>query len=162
MWRERPRSCGGQDWPATRCCRTSEDARATLSVIIDGRGNQPRGKRFDSIRSVKVDLCCSSWRTRQTPPSTWTHLRPWPKVAPKSSTNEIFASLLVNEKRRTCESVSRWDMRAEVAERVKIKIGEGVTGQAQSVARPSWSMTCRSIPIHLGGARRALGHWRFH
>jgi len=146
---------------ATRCCRTSEDARATLSVIMTGRGNQPRGKRFDSIRSVKVEpLLLEVADVVNTTLDLDTTLRRVAELVRKVIDYEIFAILLVNEKAQTCESVSRWDMRA------KLRAGKSRLArrnrQAQSVARPSWSMTCRSIRIHLGGRPTCARNWRFH
>ena len=51
---------------------------------------------------------------------------------------DIFAILLLNEKRRNCASAFRSGYPREYAERVRIKVGEGVTGRARRRRKPFW------------------------
>ena len=59
---------------------------------------------------------------------------------------EIFAILLVNEKTQDLRIRFQVGYAREVAERIKIKIGEGSPGWQRSGARPFWWTMCRSTP----------------
>ncbi len=54
---------------------------------------------------------------------------------------EIFAILLLNEKTQELRIRFQIGHPPEVAERMRVKVGEGVTGRAASHAKPCWSTT---------------------
>ena len=75
---------------------------------------------------------------------------------------EIFAILLVNEKAQDLRIRFQVGYAREVAERVKIKIGEGVTGLAaqrrEAILVDDVSQASR---VHLRRARTCARSWRF-
>ena len=54
---------------------------------------------------------------------------------------EIFAILLLNEKTQELRMRFQVGHPPEVAERIRIKVGQGVTGRAVQRASPCWSTT---------------------
>ena len=75
---------------------------------------------------------------------------------------EIFAILLVNEKAQDLRIRFQVGYAREVAERVKIKIGEGVTGHGGAASRGHpGRRRVEASRIHLGVRPTCARSWRF-
>jgi phosphoserine phosphatase RsbU/P len=127
--------------PASSRCRTSEDARAYIlttpvlnrvAVIIDAL---EKTKLVESALTqsdqLKVEpLLLEVADVVNTTLDLDTTLRRVAELVRKVIDYEIFAILLINEKAQDLRIRFQVGYAREVAERVKIKIGEGVTGLA--------------------------------
>src|SRR4029077_10441469 len=138
---ERPRSCEGQDRPPSSRCRTSEDVRAYIlptpvlnrvAVIIDALEKTKLVETaLTQSDQLKVEpLLLEVADVVNTTLDLDTTLRRVAELVRKVIDYEIFAILLVNEKAQDLRIRFQVGYAREVAERVKIKIGEGVTGLA--------------------------------
>jgi phosphoserine phosphatase RsbU/P len=127
--------------PASSRCRTSEDARAYIlttsvltqvAVIIDAlEKTKPVETALTQSDQLKVEpLLLEVADVVNTTLDLDTTLRRVAELVRKVIDYEIFAILLVNEKAQDLRIRFQVGYAREVAERVKIKIGEGVTGLA--------------------------------
>ena len=74
---------------------------------------------------------------------------------------EIFAILLLNEKTQELRIRFQVGHPPEVAERIRIKVGQGVTGQAVAVARAgAGQRRCRGAELHQLRAPACAPSWR--
>jgi sigma-B regulation protein RsbU (phosphoserine phosphatase) len=138
---EGPRSCESQDRPPASRCRTSEDARAYIlttpvlnrvAVIIDALEKTKLVETaLTQSDQLKVEpLLLEVADVVNTTLDLDTTLRRVAELVRKVIDYEIFAILLVNEKAQDLRIRFQVGYAREVAERVRIKIGEGVTGLA--------------------------------
>jgi sigma-B regulation protein RsbU (phosphoserine phosphatase) len=127
--------------PASSRCRTSEDARAHIlttsvlnrvAVIIDALEKTKLVETaLTQSDQLKVEpLLLEVADVVNTTLDLDTTLRRVAELVRKVIDYEIFAILLVNEKAQDLRIRFQVGYAREVAERVKIKIGEGVTGLA--------------------------------
>jgi sigma-B regulation protein RsbU (phosphoserine phosphatase) len=127
--------------PASSRCRTSEDARAYIlttsvltqvAVIIDAlEKTKPVETALTQSDQLKVEpLLLEVADVVNTTLDLDTTLRRVAELVRKVIDYEIFAILLVNEKAQDLRIRFQVGYAREVSERVKIKIGEGVTGLA--------------------------------
>ena len=132
-------SCGGQTSRATLRCRTSVDARAYIrqavrtrpAVIIkflETESWKPLPTQSDQLKVEPLLLEVAD--VVNTTLDLDTTLRRVAELVRKVIDYEIFAILLLNEKAQDLRIRFQVGYAREVAERVKIKIGEGVTGLA--------------------------------
>lgn len=86
-----------------------------------------------------------------------TTLRRVAEVVRKVIDYEIFAILLLNEKTQELRFRFQIGYPAEFAERSRIKVGEGVTGQAAQLRQPVLiSRRPRGLALYRGSAKRLL------
>ncbi len=124
---------------ATRRCRTSGGAcayianapRSRLAVIIEALKTGPVETASTQSDQLKVEpLLLEVADVVNTTLDLDTTLRRVAELVRKVIDYEIFAILLLNEKTQDLRIRFQVGYAREVAERIKIKIGQGVTGQA--------------------------------
>src|SRR6267142_3061741 len=138
---EGPRSCEGQDRPPASRCRTSEDARAYIlttpvlnrvAVIIDALEKTKLVETaLTQSDQLKVEpLLLEVADVVNTTLDLDTTLRRVAELVRKVIDYEIFAILLLNEKAQELRFRFQTGYPREYADRIRIKVGQGVTGRA--------------------------------
>ncbi len=157
----------GQNRPSHIRCRTRVDARAYIVknlatdwlLSLKLAETRPVETALTQSDQLKVEpLLLEVADVVNTTLDLDTTLRRVAELVRKVIDYEIFAILLVNEKTQDLRIRFQVGYAREVAERVKIKIGEGVTGlAAQRREAILVDDVSKHHRIHLGRARCALG-----
>src|SRR6267142_7285252 len=138
---EGPRSCEGQDRPPASRCRTSEDAGAHIlttpvlnrvAVIIDALEKTKLVETaLTQSDQLKVEpLLLEVVEVVNTTLDLDTTLRRVAELVRKVIDYEIFAILLLNEKAQELYFRFQVGYPRELADRMRVKVGQGVTGIA--------------------------------